>query len=389
MDRPALELADIVREHGPAFVAGHRLSAGQRQALRAVAACGTAALGGHAYRCLDCGQTRVCYNACRNRHCPRCQGAAQARWLAREVEHLLPVEYHHVVFTLPPALTGLPPANRPLLYELLFRAASAAIRQVAADPRYLGAQVGLLLVLHTWGQTLQFHPHVHGVVTGGGLACDASGQVVTPSRWVSCRVGFFLPVRVLSRVFRAEFVAGLRSAAAAGQLVGLPTGAAAAAWWASLGEPDWVVYSQPPLAGPEVVLKYLARYTARVALSNRRLVSCADGRVTFTAKDYADGGRVRRLVLSAEEFLRRWVQHVLPAGFVKVRHYGLLANRQRESKLAECRRLLWPRVLVGSVPEVVVELPACPCCGGRRWQLAGEVAAEPVRVVAVVGVDSS
>jgi hypothetical protein len=285
------------------------------------------------------------------------------------------VAYHHVVFTLPPAVVGLALANPRALYGLLFRAAWETLREVAADPRHLGAAVGALGVLHTWGQNLHHHPHVHFVVTGGGLSCDAAGRVDGPPRWVSCRPGFFLPVRVLGRVFRGKFLAGLRALHAAGQLrleggaAGLSAPAAFAAWLAPLYRQDWVVSSKPPFGGPEQVLKYLARYTHRVALSNRRLVALEGGAVTFPYRDYARGGRERRLTLSADEFLRRFVQHVLPRGFVKARHFGLLANRERQARLAQARALLG-RAALATAAVAPAEAPGrcCPVCGATRLE---------------------
>ncbi len=379
-DRPTVEVGDVIRAHGAAFRAkyGGLLSAAQRQALRDLGACRTAALGGHVAHCLDCGRDRIAYNSCRNRHCPKCQALARARWLAREADNLLPVEYHHVVFTLPAELSDLALANRRVLYDLLFQAAAATLRVVAANPKRLGAMPGVLLVLHTWGQTLQHHPHVHGVVTGGGLSCDADGALDAAPRWVSCRPGFLLPVRVLSRVFRGQFLDGLGTAFARGKLVfpgrlaALHTPSAFASWLSSLGGKDWVVYSKPPFGGPAQVLKYLARYTHRVALSNSRLVSLEGGRVTFRYQDYADGRKHKTMTLAAEEFLRRFVRHVLPKGFVKVRHYGLLANRCREERLHRCRRLLLsatvaPPAAVGEGGGVApAPRPCCPWCGGER-----------------------
>jgi hypothetical protein len=381
-DRPAVEVADVIRQYGPAFRAryGRTLTAAQRKALRDLAACRTAALGGHLDRCLDCGHDRPAYNSCRNRHCPKCQAAARARWLDRQAGHLLPVEYYHLVFTLPAELSALAKANPAVLYDLLFRAAAGAVRDVAADPRWLGAVPGLLLVLHTWGQTLQHHPHVHGVVTGGGLSCDRRGAIDPAPRWVPCRPGFFLPVRVLSRVFRGKYLAGLRHAHARrrlrlpGTLAAVADPAAFHAWLAPLRAKDWVVYAKPPFGGPARVLKYLARYTHRVAISNHRLRALADGRVTFAYTDYAAAGTAKAMTLDAVEFLRRFVQHVLPAGFVKVRHYGLLANRFRDDRLAVCRRLLLTAAAGGPAGlaegEVVRVDPAadrcCPRCGSHR-----------------------
>jgi Putative transposase/Transposase zinc-binding domain len=379
-ERPAVEVADVIREHGTAFLAkyGTLLTVAQRKALRDLAACRTAALGGHVEHCLDCGHERIAYNSCRNRHCPKCQALARARWLDQQAEHLLPVEYHHVVFTLPAALGDLARANPAVVYDLLMRSAAATLREVAANPQRLGASVGVLMVLHTWGQNLHHHPHVHCVVTGGGLSCDATGKVDASPRWLACRPGFFLPVRVLSRVFRGKLLAGLAAAFDQGRLFlpgvfhRLADPGCRAAWWETLYKHDWVVYSKRPFGGPAQVLKYLARYTHRVAISNSRLVELRDGRVTFRYKDYADDRRQKTMTLSADEFLRRFVQHVLPKGFVKIRHYGLLANRQRQARLAECRRLLlvvnMTAVLPGveTAPLTPAPPPCCPHCGGTR-----------------------
>ena len=383
VERPPLEVAEVIRQEGAAFLDryGSGLSAGQRKALRDLAACRTAVLGGHVEHCLDCGHERIAYNSCRNRHCPKCQALARARWLEQQAEHLLPVAYHHVVFTLPAEVSALALANPALVYDLLMRSAAATLREVAAHPKRLGAVVGVLMVLHTWGQNLHHHPHVHCVVTGGGLSCDPTGKIEDVPHWVACRPGFFLPVRVLGRVFRGKFLAGLEDAFAQGQLVlsgplqRLAEPSTRAAWRQALYAHDWVVYSKPPFGGPQQVLKYLARYTHRVAVSNARLERLEEGRVTFRCKDYADGGRSKRLTLDALEFLRRFVQHVLPSGFVKVRHYGLLANRQREARLALCRRLLLvvplaPALADAATAATVVLVPAsppcCPCCGGTR-----------------------
>jgi uncharacterized protein (UPF0212 family) len=357
-----------------------------------VPACRTAALGGHARRCLDCDHVEVPYRSCGNRHCPRCGAGKRAAWLEREAQLLLPVAYHHVVFTLPQEVHALARQRPRLVYNLLFESVSATMREVAANPKYLGAQVGLLLVLHTWGQNLHLHPHVHGLVTAGGLACDVNGHVEAVPRWLNCRPGFFLPVRVLSRVYRGKFVTGLRAAQARGQLPNFTDVVAFQRWLASLCAHDWVVYAQPPAPTPEVVLKYLARYVSRVALAESRLLHLEEGQVTFTYKDYARGGQQREMTLGALEFLRRWTEHVLPRGFVAARHYGLLANRGREEKLALCRRLLWPLVYVvlgvTAVAESAVE--ACPRCGGRLTP-AGEVAPPGALVdtLTAVGVDSS
>jgi hypothetical protein len=381
MERPEWEVADVIRESGEAFLSRHGggLSGTQIQTVRDLAQCRTQALGGHVERCLDCGRERIAYNSCRNRHCPKCQAMTRAHWLAEQARHLLPVEYFHVVFTLPAEIAELARVNRVALYDLLFQAAATTLREVAANPKRLGAQVGVLMVLHTWGQNLHHHPHVHAVVTGGGLACDERGTVLESPRWVSCRKGFFLPVRVLSRVFRGKYLDGVRKLFAAGKLV-------LAGRWASLADPqafarfltplygkDWVVYAKRPFGGPKQVLKYLARYTHRVAISNSRLVDVADGRVTFRYKDYADKHRSKTMTVSADEFLRRFVQHVLPKGFVKIRHYGLLANRRREECLALCRRLLLvesvrTRLLEDTTEEVepTRTIRCCPHCGSQR-----------------------
>jgi hypothetical protein len=385
-ERPALEVADIIRQHGDAFRQKFAaiLGPAQKKALRDLARCRTAALGGHVERCLDCGHQRIAYNSCRNRHCPKCQARTRAVWLVAQAEQLLPVEYYHLVFTLPDELSDLAKANPSVLYDLLFRAAAGAIRTVAANPKRLGAVPGLLLVLHTWGQTLTHHPHVHGVVTGGGLSCDDQGRIDAAPKWVSCRPGFFLPVRVLSRVFRGQYLNGLRQAHAQGRLrffgrlTALADAAAFHAFLRPLAAKDWVVYAKRPFGSPTQVLKYLARYTHRVAISNSRLVRLEAGRVTFRYQDYADERKPKTMTLDALEFLRRFVQHVLPHGFTKVRHYGLLANRFRQERLSACRRLL----LVTTVPAATRPVPGagespaaepagercCPECGSRRLE---------------------
>jgi hypothetical protein len=393
--RPAWEVADILREHGDAFRAkyGAWLTLEQKQALRQLAVCRTAALGGHVQRCLDCGHERIAYNSCRNRHCPKCQALTRARWLERQTQHLLPVEYFHVVFTLPQALAALVQANARLLYDALLQTTAHTLRDVAANPKRLGAQLGMLLVLHTWGQNLHYHPHVHAVVTGGGLSCNPHGKIDAEPRWVACRPGFFLPVRVLSRVFRGKFLHRLRQAFDAGHLV-LPAALAGlvqpdgfARWLTPLYRQEWVVYAKPPFGGPEQVLKYLARYTHRVAISNQRLLALPDGQVTFRYKDYTEASRSKTMTLSGEEFLRRFVQHVLPRGFVKIRQYGLLAARGRNDRLTRCRRLLLPATVasrravdddantVGPARE-----PCCPHCGGTRLRFEEFSAEEAVRL---------
>jgi hypothetical protein len=304
----------------------------------------------------------------------------------------LPVEYHHVVFTLPAELSALALANTAVVYDLLLRSAAATLREVSANPQRLGAAVGVLMVLHTWGQNLHHHPHVHCVVTGGGLSCDSAGKLDATPRWRPCRPGFFLPVRVLSRVFRGKFLAGLDAALDHGRLAlpgpwaGLHQPQGRTAWWAKFYATDWVVYAKRPFGGPAQVLKYLARYTHRVAISNARLVELRDGRVTFRYKDYADDHKQKMMTLTADEFLRRFVQHVLPKSFVKIRHYGLLANAQREARLALCRRLLLVAAVAAALPgaEAVCVEPAqlrcCPSCGGTRLVYRELSAATPVSV---------
>jgi len=366
-------VADIVRACRTEFLdqQGSSLSAVQHRVLNALANCRTAALGGHVERCDHCEHERIAYNSCRNRHCPKCLAAARARWLEREASYLLPVEYHHVVFTLPEALRDVAWQNQAVVYGLLFRAAVETLRELAADPHYLGAQLGIVAVLHTWGQNLHYHPHLHCIVSGGGLACDVRGKVHGDAKWIACRPGFFLPVRVLSRLFRGKFLALLQKAHTAGKLswhgklAGLADQRALQTWLTPLYQSDWVVHVKPPFGGPEQVLKYLARYTHRVAITNHRLVAFEDGRVTFRYKDYKHHGQQRRMTLEAGEFVRRFLQHVLPRGFVKIRHYGLLANRRRKQNLARCRLVLLAVFVPSSdvTPAPTVQPPSCPMCG--------------------------
>lgn len=341
MTRPRLEVADAIRAFGPAFESayGHTLSSAQRQAMTAIVRCRTAALGGHMEACDGCGHQRVSYNSCRNRNCPKCQAAARAAWLDRQAEDLLPVEYFHVVFTLPNVVGPLALQNPRLVYGALFRAVAESLSELAADPKRLGAEVGFLAVLHTWGQTLSLHPHVHCVVPGGGLSPDGT-------RWVSCRPGFFLPVKPLARLFRGKFMALLGDLHAqgrltlAGSLRHLTDPQRFAEWTDELRRTDWVVYAKRPFGGPKQVLKYLARYTHRVAISNHRLVGMDAETVSFRWKDYADRNATKTMTLDGVEFVRRFLQHVLPGGFVRILHFGFLANRCRDEKLALCRTLL-------------------------------------------------
>lgn len=335
------EVADVIRQYGAQFAARYPalLTIERRCTLKSLAACRTAALGGHRWECAACGQTEVAYNSCRDRHCPKCQASARAEWFEARQRELLPVPYFHVVFTLPEPVADLARQNRRELYGLLFRAASETLQEVAANPRHLGATIGVLAVLHTWGQTLTHHPHVHCVIPGGGLTPDGA-------RWVQSRPKFFLPVRVLSRLFRGKFLAGLIKLrqqgrlTMAGRLSRLQFDAAFRGWCRKLSHSEWVVYSKRPFGGPQQVLKYLARYTHRVAISNQRLLRVEAGEVTFRYKDYARSGSARTMTLSAVEFLRRFVDHVLPKGFMRIRYYGLLSNPQRATQLARCRELL-------------------------------------------------
>jgi len=336
-----LEVAEIFRRHGPAYRQSRAaaLSRGQRRVMSAIERCRTAALGGHVERCDACGHQRIAYNSCRNRHCPKCQSLARAQWLEDRQAELLEVEYFHVVFTVPEPIAALAYQNKKLLYDILFHASAEALRTIAADPKHLGAEIGFLTILHTWGQNLLHHPHVHCVVPGGGLSPDGS-------RWIGCRPGFFLPVRVLSRLFRRLFLEALRKAFDTGalqffsSLEPLRDKAAFAAYLAAAANTEWVVYAKAPFGGPAQVLRYLGRYTHRVAISNNRLLGLEDARVSFLWKDYQHDGAKRVMNLAAEEFIRRFLLHVLPDGFQHIRSYGLLANRYREVKLARCRQLL-------------------------------------------------
>lgn len=341
MTRPTLEVADVIRLAGDSFIErnGAHLTWPQLKVLRAIRNCRTAALGGHLDRCSRCGHQAISYNSCRNRHCPKCQTNARAQWLAKRTEDLLEVPYFHVVFTLPHDLSALALQNKKALYDLLFRASAETLIEVSADPKHLGAQIGFLSVLHTWGQNLQHHPHVHCVIPAGGIAPDRS-------HWVHPPAGFFLPVRVLSKVFRGKFVAGLkrlfrkRELQCHGSLRSLSDSKPFHCFLRQLFRRDWVVYAKRPFGGSGHVLQYLARYTHRVAISNHRLVGFKDGKVTFRWKDYARGNKKRAMTLSADEFLRRFLLHVLPRGFVRIRHFGFLTNRKRAPLVSLCQRLL-------------------------------------------------
>jgi len=367
----ALEVADIFRTHGPAWRAALRghLSLGQLKVMSAIEQCRSAALGGHVLRCEGCGTDQVSYNSCRNRHCPKCQSNAAQRWLNARQADLLPVEYYHVVFTLPAPIADLAHQNKATIYGLLFDMAAEVLLTIAGDAKYLGARIGATLVLHTWGSALTHHPHVHGIVPGGGLAPDGK-------TWVACRPGFFLPVRVLSRLFRRRFIEGLQQLHRAqrlqffGERLVLRDAKVFADWLAPMRKQEWVVYAKRPFAGPQAVLAYLSRYTHRVAISNSRLVAMDERGVTFRWKDYRAKGeakgklRHKTMTLAPQEFMRRFLLHVLPGGFHRIRHYGLLANGNRRDCLAQARVALQAKVEVPNT-EPTVRAPAFVCrhCG--------------------------
>ena len=379
MRRQKLEVADIFHRHGAAWRranAGH-VSLGQLQVMSAIENCRSAVLGGHVERCEDCGHRRIAYNSCRNRHCPKCQGAAAKDWLAARQADLLPVGYFHLVFTLPAEIAPIAYQNKAVVYDLLFRTAAETLLTIAADPKHLGARIGATAVLHSWGSAMTHHPHVHMIVPGGGISLDGT-------RWVSCRPGFLLPVRVLSRLFRRLFLTGLADAHAAGRLAffgeieGLRRRMAFTSHLAPLRKKNWFVYAKPPFAGPEAVLAYLARYTHRVAVSNSRLIAVDERGVILRYKDYRHNGqaRYRTMTLATDEFIRRFLLHVLPKGFHRIRHYGLLASAGCKANIARARELIAAPVppidpLVardntnrdaGAAPD---HRPPCPCCGGR------------------------
>ncbi len=377
MSGPRLEVSDVFHHHGAAWRranAGHA-SLGQLKVMSAIEQCRSAALGGHVERCEDCGHSRIAYNSCRNRHCPKCQGVAARDWLAAREADLLPVGYFHLVFTLPAEIAPIAYQNKAMVYDLLFRAAAETLITIAADPQHLGARIGFTAVLHSWGSAMTHHPHLHLIVPGGGISPDGK-------RWVPCRPGFFLPVRVLSRLFRRLFLAGLADAHAAGRLAffgeldSLRHRQAFAAHLAPLGRKNWFVYAKPPFAGPEAVLAYLARYTHRVAISNSRLLDLDERGVSFRYKDYRRNGqaRYRTMTLAPDEFIRRFLLHVLPKGFHRIRHYGLFASASCKTNIARARELIAMPVPVTDPPverddadpaaSVAADhRPACPCCG--------------------------
>jgi len=377
MSEHRLEVAHIFRSHAGEFLArwGGVLAGYQKKAFAAIRNCRTAVLGGHVDRCDQCGHTAISYNSCRNRHCPKCQSLTRAKWLADRQAELLPVEYFHIVFTLPEQIGALALQNAAVVYSILFRAVSETLLTIAADPQHLGAAIGFLAVLHTWGQTLTLHPHLHCVVPGGGMSPDGT-------RWIACRKSlarrepFFAPVQVLSCLFRKKFLIYLTESFHQGklqfhgELAALAQPAAFARLCRRADRTKWVVYAKAPFGGPEQVLKYLARYTHRVAISNRRLLSLENGRVSFEWKDYRDGNKTKTMTLEAVEFIRRFLLHVLPTGFVRIRQFGFLANRARKKKLGLCRALLAAR----PVPRPATECPTkdtgladqdrtlCPLC---------------------------
>ena len=376
MSRPALEVSDIFRGHGAAWRranAGH-VSLDHLKVMSAIERCRTAALGGHVARCEDCAHTLIAYNSCRNRHCPKCQGAAAREWLAEREAELLPVPYFHVVYTLPAAIRDIAYQNKAVIYDLLFKASAETTLTIAADRKHLGARIGFMSVLHTWGSALTHHPHVHMVVPGGGLSPDGS-------RWIACRPRYFLTVKVLSALFRRLFLQMLVAAHATGRLqffgdhVRLADKAAFDAYLTPLRQIDWVVYAKEPFAGPKQVLRYLSRYTHRVAISNRRLLSADQKAVTFKYKDYRIEGpaRYKTMTLATDEFIRRFLIHVLPKGFHRIRHYGLLASTNRAANIAHARELLAvplrrkePETAKAAETGEPRALPRpCPCCGGR------------------------
>jgi len=376
--RPPWEVADVIRRAGNRFLERYResLTWAQMKVLTAIERCRTAALGGHRDQCVRCGYQAISYNSCRNRHCPKCQTQAREKWLHARQQELLPVGYFHLVFSVPHTLVPLTWQNQRVLFTLLFETSAATLLEVASDPKHLGAEVGFLSILHTWGQTLQRHPHVHCVVPGGGPSPDHA-------QWVASRSHFFLPVKVLSRVFRGKFVAGLRRAfrqkklSFHGACLTLSNEKAFAAFLRTLFREDWVVYAKPPFGGPEHVLQYLARYTHRVAISNHRIVEVNDTHVAFRWKDYAHHSKRRTMSLTHEEFLRRFLQHVLPKRFPRIRYFGFLANRRRAESLPQCRALLAhvPRV---PPPDSATdpELWRCPCCQGSMHVIQRLTAAQ-------------
>jgi len=366
MERPKLEVADVLRRYGQAYRQQHgaSLSSAQRRVMTAIEVCRTAALGGHVEQCDQCGHQRICYNSCRNRHCPKCQSLARAEWIEDRQSELLDTQYFHVVFTVPEPIAAVALQNQRVVYGILFRAAAETLRTIAADPQHLGAEIGFFAVLHTWGQNLHHHPHLHCVVSGGGLSPDGS-------RWISCRPGFFLPVRVLRRLFRRLVLEHLQKAFDTGKLKlfssleALRDRRAFLRYLAPTQKVEWMVYAKRPFAGPQQVLDYVGRYTHRVAISNDRLLDIEESQVRFRWKDYRDHNQHKTMTITAPEFIRRFLLHVLPDRFQRIRYYGLLGNRYRQQKLARCRQLLGMSAVEGPVAE------PCPDYRDRYEQLTG------------------
>jgi hypothetical protein len=388
MDRPRLEVGDVFRRYGDAYRQQHAgsLSRDQLRAMSAIERCRTAALGGHVEQCDQCHFQRIAYNSCGDRHCPKCQSLARAQWIEDRQAELLDTEYFHIVFTLPEEIAAIAYQNKKVVYDILFRATSETLRAIAADPKHLGAEIGFFAVLHSWGQNLMFHPHLHCVVPGGGLSPDGS-------RWISCRKGFFLPVRVLSRLFRRLFLELLEKSFDDGQLKffsslqELQDRKAFLRYLAPLRKNEWVVYAKKPFAGPQQVLDYVGRYTHRVAISNNRILNIEGAQVTFRYKDYRDGSQQKTMTLSADEFIRRFLLHVLPAAFHRIRYYGFLGNRYRKEKLEQCRQLLGMVPCEPDSPTEVAKLDyrdryqaltgsslwECPACHRGRMLVIGEI----------------
>ena len=377
-----LEVADIFRQHGPAYRESHRLPRNHLRVMRAIEVCRTSVLGGHKDKCDHCGHLEISYNSCRNRHCPKCQTLRKERWIEAHSEDLLPIEYFHVVFTIPSELNPLVLVNRQIMYDLLFRSVSETITELANDQKHLGARIGAIGILHTWGQNLMDHPHVHCIVTGGGLSSDGSN-------WVSCRKGFFMPVRVMSALFRGKFLDLLKNSFTSGDLV-FPSSishlkelGAFESFRRHLYHKKWVVYCKPPFAGAKGVLQYLGRYTHRIAISNNRILTNQDGTVSFRWRDYADDNRLKTMTLKADEFIRRFLLHVLPSRYVRIRHFGLLANRKRKNTIALCRKILGegktvtqPNIRKETWQEQLlricgIDVSLCPVCQkGRMFTIA-------------------
>lgn len=370
------EIADVFRMYGQAYRSKYKLSKDQHKAMLSIEVCRSVALGGHIDECNECGHIRISYNSCRNRHCPKCQSLAKEKWLHERAKDLLPIQYYHMVFTIPNILNPVTLRNKEEIYSILFKASAESLKELSADPKYLGAQIGFISILHTWGQNLMDHPHIHSIVTGGGLSLDEN-------RWISCRKNFFLPVKVLSKLFKGKFLYYLKQAYYDKKLKftenisNLSTYKEFQSLIDKLYEKEWVIYAKPPFRSPKYVLEYLGRYTHRVAISNNRITKINDSKVTFKWKDYKDNNKVKCMTLDASEFIRRFLLHILPYRFVKIRHYGILSNKNRNSKLKFCKDLLgvakgdkdnydydtWEELLFHLTG---VDITKCPCCSKGR-----------------------